>query len=156
MLSLYLLAVNKGEFGLPKNGFSFFIHWLCHFLRAVKVFGVIFWPFYLVKKSIKTLDAHKKWHSQCMKKLNPFLESPNPSLSTAKRYKDITNYKLQNYRGKTLTFTPKKAGCSNHYDLKCIWVPSESHLSPISVPFKSQSSSVPVPLSPTQVHCGFI
>ena len=96
MLSLHLLAVNKGGFGLSKNGFSFFIHWLCHFLWAVKVFHVIFWPFYLVKKSIKTLDARKKWHSHHMKKPNPFLEGSNLLLLTAKRYKSSINYRQQN------------------------------------------------------------
>ena len=119
MLSLYLLAVNKGGFGLSKNGFSFFIHWLCHFLWAVKVFDVIFWPFYLVKKSIKTLDARKKWHSHHMKKPNPFLEGSNLLLLTAKRYKYSINYRLWNHTDEILMFTPKNTGCSNHYDLKC-------------------------------------
>ena len=58
--SLYLLALNKGGFGISKNGFSFLIHCLCHFVQAFKDNAVIFWPFSLVKKSIKSLNAHKK------------------------------------------------------------------------------------------------
>ena len=49
MYIFYLLAVDKGGFGL--------FHTLP--VSAFKVFEVILWPFHSVKKSIKTLDAYK-------------------------------------------------------------------------------------------------
>ena len=48
---------------------------------------VNFWPFYLVKIFLKTLNTCRKWNRQFTKMLRPFLESPNPPLKTANRYK---------------------------------------------------------------------
>ena len=57
-----------------------------------------------------------------MKKPNPFLESPNPPLLAAKRYKGCINYKLLNHRGETLGFTPKNTRGINHYAPKCMLI----------------------------------
>ena len=85
---LYLLAVNKGGFRHSKNGSSFFIHCLSHFLWAFKLLIDFFTKENGQKKTAKTLNAYKKLHRQCVNKLDPFLESPYPPLLTAKRWKE--------------------------------------------------------------------
>ena len=84
---LYILAFDKGGFGLSKNRFSFFICCLCHFLWAFKVLVDFFTKQSRPLMTQKTLNACRKWYRYSMKFSKPFLESPNPPLLTAKRYK---------------------------------------------------------------------
>ena len=80
---LYLLVVNKGGFKHSKNGSGFFIHCPSHFLWGFKLLIYFFAKENGQKMTTKILNAYKKWHMQCMRKLNPFLESPIPPLLTA-------------------------------------------------------------------------
>ena len=57
-----------------------------------------------------------------MKKLNPFLESPNLPLSTANRLKIYINNRLQNHRCEMLMFPPKNAWGINNYVSKCTYI----------------------------------
>ena len=84
---IHLLAVDKGGFDLSKNGLSSFICCLCQFLCVPKVLVDILAKQNRPKMTRKTLDACRKLFRHNMKILNPFLESPNHTLLTYKRYK---------------------------------------------------------------------
>ena len=70
----------------------------------------------------KTLKVHKNWHSQHMKKPNPFLESSNLPLLAAKSHKGYIKHRILNYREEILMYTPKNSRGSNIFEPSVSWL----------------------------------